>query len=70
MTTIILEKRATDTMAYIEGKRVMWDCGKTSDEAIGRLVRTHGPRLGIRIQDPPVKVERDAVDLGIGAVPR
>jgi len=41
MRTIIIEKRKDDYMAYLEGHREIWGCGKDSDSAIGDLISAH-----------------------------
>ena len=35
-------RRANDYMACIKGHKEMWDNGKTINEAIGNLCRSHG----------------------------
>jgi len=39
MKAIIIEKRTDDCMAYLEGHREIWGCGKDFDSAIGDLIR-------------------------------
>jgi hypothetical protein len=36
-------------MAHITGNTAQWDCGKTPEEAIGRLVNTFPKELGIKL---------------------
>lgn len=54
--TIHLEQRASDWMAYFNGDKKLWDCGKTPNEAIANLIRTHGDRMGIVLEWPEMKV--------------
>lgn len=47
---IIVEKRSDDYMAYIEGRKEIWGCGKDFDSAIGDLVRTHQKEFNVDIK--------------------
>lgn len=50
--TIVITPRTSDYHAHIEGNKTLWECGKTPNEAIGALIRTHGDKLGLVIQFP------------------
>ena len=47
---IELRKRTSDVHAQIKDHPEYWECASTSDQAIGRLIRTHGDRFGIFIE--------------------
>jgi hypothetical protein len=56
MVTIVVSPRpqttlATDYHACIEGSPQCWGCGKTANEAVGDLVRTHGDKFNLEIKD-------------------
>jgi hypothetical protein len=36
-------------MAWLEGEELAWESGKSSDEAIVKVVRKYGEKLGIKI---------------------
>jgi len=59
---IAITKRSDDYMAYIAGNRAMWDCGKTANEAIGKLIVSHGSELDIELIWEPVSV-KTAIDM-------
>lgn len=42
---ILVERRSEDYMAYLEGHREIWGCGKDYDSAIGDLIRSHGKKF-------------------------
>lgn len=46
---IRLAWRDEDWKAYLTSDTGKWECGLTSDEAVGNLVRTYSDELGIRI---------------------
>lgn len=48
---IIITKRTHDYHAHLEGYPGIWDCGKTSNEAIGNLIRTHASAFNIEVTD-------------------
>ena len=53
---LVVERRSNHNHAAFAQDRGQWADGKTEDEAVGKLVRTHGERLGIRVEvvgDPP-----------------
>jgi hypothetical protein len=47
---IIVEKRSDDFIAYIEGHKELWECGKYRSVAIGNLIITHPDKFGIEIK--------------------
>lgn len=47
MVKIVLTKRAHDIHACIEGEPGKWAAGKTSNEAIGDLIRSHSVSFNI-----------------------
>jgi len=51
MRRITIETRTHDYHVHIDNDRGKWACGKTIDDAIGNLVRTHREALGIEIID-------------------
>jgi len=51
---ITIEWRSHDVMAYFDGNRARWGCGKTVDEAIGDLVRTNAKAMGLYVKVPPM----------------
>ena len=57
---ITIEQRAHDCHAHINDDRRLWAAGKSADEAIGNLIRTHASQFGITI---------DLMGTIIGAVP-
>jgi hypothetical protein len=38
MGAITVERRGDDFMAYVTGHKEKWECGKTPEEAVGKLV--------------------------------
>jgi len=46
---ITVDKRTEDYMAYLNGDKGFWDCGKTKAEAIGNLIITHREKFNIEI---------------------
>lgn len=48
---ITLRKRSDDWHACINGDERLWGCGKTIDDAIGNVVRTHKATLGLTIEE-------------------
>ena len=47
---ILYTKRSDDWMAYIEGDKKIWACGKTILEAIGNLILTHQKEFKILVE--------------------
>ncbi|MEI7607117.1 MAG: hypothetical protein WCJ64_07015 [Rhodospirillaceae bacterium] len=47
---IVVERRSNHYHAAFAQDRGRWGDGKTDDEAVGNLVRTHGEALGIRVE--------------------
>ncbi|MFA6432712.1 MAG: hypothetical protein WCV82_02745 [Candidatus Paceibacterota bacterium] len=50
LNTIIVSKRSDDYHAQLAHYCGAWDCGKTADEAIGALIRTHSKKFGIKLE--------------------
>jgi hypothetical protein len=50
---IFVEQRRDDWKAelYLNGEFKGWDCGKTSDEAIGRVIRTVQADINVEIME-------------------
>ena len=58
MVTIVVSPRpqrgvATSYHACVEGKTELCGWGKTPDEAVGNLIRTHSEQLNLSIKDGP-----------------
>ncbi len=47
---IVVERRSNHYHAAFAQDRGRWADGKTEDEAVGKLVRSHGEGLGIRVE--------------------
>ncbi len=47
---IVVERRSNHYHAAFAQDRGRWADGKTEDEAVGKLVRSHGEALGIRVE--------------------
>ena len=47
---IAVERRSNHYHAAFAQDRGRWSDGKTEDEAVGKLIRTHGEALGIRVE--------------------
>jgi len=47
---IIIEKRSDDYMAYLEGHKEIWGCGKWPELAIGKLMITHRDKFGFEFE--------------------
>jgi len=47
---IIFTKRTSDIHACPEGQPAIWACGKTQDEALGNLIRTHSEHFGLELE--------------------
>jgi hypothetical protein len=52
---IIVEERSHDWMAFLEGQRGIWGCGRTPYEAIGNCVNAHREMFGIGVQFPEIR---------------
>ena len=50
MHKITIEKRSDDWMAYLDGDRRIWDCGRSPQSAIGNLVLSHQENMGIEVE--------------------
>ncbi len=48
--TISIRKRSFDWMAYLNGDRRKWECAKSPEEAIGKLIQSHAKELGITVE--------------------
>ena len=48
---IRVEKRCDDYIAYVDGNKGMYDCGKTRESAIGNLIITWGKTNGVVVLD-------------------
>jgi predicted RNase H-like HicB family nuclease len=46
---IVVTKRTSDYHACVDGLPGVWDCGRTQDEAIGALLRTHPEYFDVEI---------------------
>ncbi len=53
---IIIEKRPDDYMAYLDGRKGIWGCGTTYDEAIGDMIRAHKDEFNLEIIYPKMRV--------------
>ena len=49
MKQIVIERRPSDIMAFLEGHREIWGCGSSQAEAIGDLIYTHQQNFEIEI---------------------
>jgi hypothetical protein len=49
--SITVIRRTDDYMAHITDNKAHWDCGKTPEEAIGRLIIFHGQDVGISVRE-------------------
>lgn len=49
---IVVTKRTDDWHACLENNTAIWACGKSLDEAIGDLIRTHQDVFKIEVQLP------------------
>lgn len=47
---IVVTKRSDDYHACLEINSRIWGCGKTPDEAIGKLITTHADMFNIEIE--------------------
>ena len=47
---IVVERRSNHYHAAFAQDRGRWADGETEDEAVGKLVRTHGKALGILVE--------------------
>ncbi len=47
---ITITKRGEDYHACLEGQPQIWGCGKTSDEAVGNLIRAHTDTFNITVE--------------------
>lgn len=76
---ILVERRSSDVLAFIEGNRSLWDCGKSAAEAIGNLVITHpehfaiepaiySPMIEDRIAQARATMEDTRADDGFGSL--
>lgn len=50
MYKIIVERRQDDYMAYLNGDKKLWGCGKTPDLAVISLIRNHAEKMNIKIK--------------------
>lgn len=60
MITIDVRKRSFDVHAQVKGDPRYWGCGKTADEAVGSVIRSHPLMFGLTIDYPDVKTEGEA----------
>ena len=58
---IVVERRSNHYHAAFAQDRGRWGDGKTDDEAVGNLVRTHGEALGIRVEVVGEPLETEVV---------
>jgi hypothetical protein len=49
-----LRSRSEDTHCQLKGDAKIWDCGRTSAEAIGRWITAHGSDFGIEVSHEPL----------------
>lgn len=47
---IVVRKRGDDYHAWLDGHPEIWGCGKTPDEAIGKLITAHTDTFNIEIE--------------------
>ncbi len=47
MSTIVVDKRPDDYIAYLDGRKEVWGCGASAYEAIGNLVNGHAHIFGV-----------------------
>jgi hypothetical protein len=51
MKIVVTERKdANDYHACLNGRPEIWCCGKTQDEAIGSLIRTHAEIFKIEVE--------------------
>ena len=49
--TITVVKRSSDFIAYIDGDKSLWGCGKSPNEAVASVVYSHKDSLEISIEE-------------------
>lgn len=49
MFQITVIKRSDDYMAYFDNDSAIWECAKTSNEAIGKLIANWGDTWGLLV---------------------
>ena len=47
---IVVTKRNDDYHACLDGHPEIWGCGKTADEAIGKLITAHEEEFNIKVE--------------------
>lgn len=47
---IVITRRSDDYHACLVGRPEIWGCGKTSDEAIGKLISAHAGTFNIEVE--------------------
>lgn len=52
MIRLIITRRADDIHCALEGNPGAWDCGKTTAEAVGKWIVTHGADHGVQLVVP------------------
>lgn len=48
---ITVVKRSSDFMAYLDGNKALWGCGKSPGEAVASVVYSHQRETGIAIEE-------------------
>ena len=48
---ITVVKRVSDYMAYLDGNKALWGCGKSPNEAVASVVYSHQRETGIEITE-------------------
>ena len=51
-TTITVERRSDDFMAFLNGNRSLWGCGRTEAIAVLDVLRAHAVDAGVTVHIP------------------
>jgi hypothetical protein len=57
MPTVVVERRPDDYMAYLQGHKTIWGCGKSISEAIGDVIQSHPESFGVKTE-----FDRESID--------
>lgn len=52
MLKIKVTRRSDDFHACVDGRPMLWDCGRSAVEAIGNLLLSHPDVFGVDIETP------------------
>ncbi|RTL07728.1 hypothetical protein EKK58_00880 [Candidatus Dependentiae bacterium] len=52
MLKLVITRRNGDIHCALEGNPAVWDCGKTTAEAVGKWIVTHGADHGVQLVVP------------------